>query len=805
MKKNIFSAILMAMLMLVTSVAFTSCKTEDLDTNQFTGEAKLIAFGPNPVARGGELRFVGVGLDQVKSVTFVGAADVTEINKVSAEDIRVIVPLTAQVGEVTLTLANKELVTKTPLTFTEPVAFAKENAVSPLVLKPGEKLTIKGQYLHLVEFVEFEGGATATPLAEVNQEDPFNETLEVIVPAAAKSGKFSVLFEPQVVEEDTIYNSVLSPVAIEVLVPAVEAVKEVVDAKPGDAVEVSGTNFDLITAVVMPTGDSIAYMKSEDDKSIQFALPANITNGEICVLTASGVKVVVANVTVALPKEITMTPDEDLVPGAVVTIAGKNLELVKGVQFQTLAGVVDAEIAAGATATSLKVTVPEGIATGHVILNTAANISVDGTTEAGLKYLTLKPTFKNFASNELSLGSVVTIYGKNLDLVTKVSFTGGAEVEEFLEEATATCIKVQMPTEKVETGVLTLTMANGETVETGSLTVNLPEFCYVLEWPELVDGEPIRAGSVLIVTVDHADRLLSVEANGQATQFMVNGNTLYILTPYNGKPGTKFTLISDNGSISYKYDLKPNTEIETVIWTGMHSAGAWEAGMQELAWGGYDWSTVQPGMELKVQFTVDPAKEYGCQIRFARGDGWVALPGTKEFEGADNDGNIAMADDLTEYSFVLTEEMIAEMNANGGLVICGAWFILTKVSIVEHVSLEETLWSGSAVADDWTNQPAFFEDGATDLLAAGFKVGSIMRFYITPTEDAWNLQVVEGHWLGQKWCDLSQDSYDLAANNGAVVIEITQEIYDVATTVGGWGNVFILNGDNVICTKITIE
>ncbi|MBP5479267.1 MAG: hypothetical protein J6Y15_07905, partial [Bacteroidaceae bacterium] len=116
------------------------------------------------------------------------------------------------------------------------------------------------------------------------------------------------------------------------------------------------------------------------------------------------------------------------------------------------------------------------------------------------------------------------------------------------------------------------------------------------------------------------------------------------------------------------------------IWEGNHSAGGWANGFQALAWGGFDWSTVKAGKTLIVHFTVDPAKEYGCQIRFGNGN-WSALPGTKQLEGADGDGNISMADDAKEYRVTLTQEMIDEMVANGGLVICGAWFILTKVGI----------------------------------------------------------------------------------------------------------------------------
>jgi hypothetical protein len=47
--------------------------------------------------------------------------------------------------------------------------------------------------------------------------------------------------------------------------------------------------------------------------------------------------------------------------------------------------------------------------------------------------------------------------------------------------------------------------------------------------------------------------------------------------------------------------------------------------------------------------------------------------------------------------------------------------------------------------------------------------------------------------------------YDLDGNGGKYALKLTQEMLDAAYTSQGWGGVFVLNGDNVKCTKITIE
>ena len=310
--------------------------------------------------------------------------------------------------------------------------------------------------------------------------------------------------------------------------------------------------------------------------------------------------------------------------------------------------------------------------------------------------------------------------------------------------------------------------------------------------------------------IANGDKLTGVEIAGKACQFIVSGNTLTVGAPDNAKKGTSVRLISSNGEITYKIDFIPNSEITTVIWTGAFSAGKWAQGFQTLAWGGYDWSQVTPGTELVVTFGVDPAVGY-CQMRFANGN-WAALPGTTELEGSDKDGNISMPNDAKEYRLVLTQAMIDKLTENG-LVICGAGFILTKVALVEHISVETTLWTGEAIADDWGNQPNLLSDGGAELKDADASVGQTINFYITPTDTNWQLKIVEGHW-GSTYASFSNPgkddngnftAWDLAANGGKVSFTLTQAMLDAAYKQQYWGGTFLANGDNVKITKITIE
>lgn len=84
MKTNRLSVLFLAGALILTGVSFTSClKGDDIDTNQYTGGISLNVFGPSPVARGGELRFLGSGMNQVTAVVIPGCDDITDI-KVNA-------------------------------------------------------------------------------------------------------------------------------------------------------------------------------------------------------------------------------------------------------------------------------------------------------------------------------------------------------------------------------------------------------------------------------------------------------------------------------------------------------------------------------------------------------------------------------------------------------------------------------------------------------------------------------------------------------------------------------------------------
>ena len=169
------------------------------------------------------------------------------------------------------------------------------------------------------------------------------------------------------------------------------------------------------------------------------------------------------------------------------------------------------------------------------------------------------------------------------------------------------------------------------------------------------------------------------------------------------------------------------------------------------------------------------------------------------------------------YSLEVTQEMLDAALTSGGwggvFVLNGDNVIVDKITTTHFESVEETIWEGEAIADDWANQPYVLSDGGAELSAVGAKVGQTLYFYLTPLEANWKIEFVEGHWgpTYKSICNIGNDTegkfteYDLEANGGKYGLTITQDMLNAALTSGGWGGVFVLNGDNIKVTKITIE
>ena len=827
-KKNIFSAILTMCLVLTGATSFTACSNDDLDTNQFVSGVGLNVYGPTPVMRGGTLRFIGSNLDQISQVEIPGVAPITNIEVVKAgipSEIRVVVPHDGPVpGIVKLTTKTGNVIsTITELNYTEGLDPA--NITMPASAMPGEKIQItipegSDDYLDIIQMVEFADGVRVG----VDNFTAHNRyVIEVVVPEEAKTGKLNLytvdLTNIEVDPNNVEYQIISTQKAIEIGVPSTSKIASprgeadvlgTITAKVGETITLTGNYYNLVEKVVFGNVEVTDFEATKT--SITFALPAEAPDGAFNFITRSGVEVPVGNINTVKPSEAVATPNP-VKAGAVLVINGKDLDVVTSVEFPD----ADAQSGDAITVAADKIivkAVPEKATEGNITLRMANGAGVE------VAYTLVKPVVTGYGNSVVNAGGALVIKGTNLDLVKTVQFGDGTTEVKVEPAADGNSISLTVPMDAVSC-TPTLKLANGTTVSGLDLTVNEAVFCYATALPG--DEDEIHAGTSMVLNVVNGDKLTGVEINGAACQWIISGQgkeQLIIGVPENAKKGSSVRLISSNGEITYTIDFIPNTEVTTVLWTGQAVADDWGNQPYVLSDGGQELSTAGLVPGDIISFHITPL-DAAWKVQFIEGHWGNTYASICSF-GNDTEGGKFTEYDLDAnkgyYNLVVTQEMLdaafVQQWWGGVFVLNGDNVVVDKVTATHFESVEETIWEGEAIADDWANQPYVLSDGGAELLAYGAKAGQTLYFYLTPLDAAWKVQFIEGHW-GDTYasiCSFGNDTeggkfaeYDLEGNKGKFALKLTQEMLDAAYVQQWWGGVFVLNGDNVKCTKVTIE
>lgn len=635
MKTNRILTLCLAGLLLTGSgISFTSCQGDDVDTNQFTGGISLNVFGPCPVARGGELRFIGSGMNQVTAISIPGCADITDIQVISDREIRVTVPQEAEEGYVILKTPAGDIQTETKITYTEPISL---ESFSPTNVLPGETITITGDYLNLMQKVIF------ADEVEVDYTDFIEHTRQRItltVPEEAQSGL--------IILSDTaeIPNQIYSEEELTVILPSVNNVSQLDNAKPGNTVEIQGQHLNLVKQVRTSNGSEAEFVVTNDE-ILRFEIPADATDGEMVMVPASGVEVPVANLTMAVPTDVQATPATGLRAGSTLTLTGKNMELIANVTFPNVAEPV---ALASQTEEQATVVMPEMAQSGNLMLNTGSGKQVAVAIE------TLKPVVSGYTPTTVSAGESVTLSGSNLDLIASITF-GDGEAVAVTPSATLD-IEVPVTTAEGEVAV-TVTMTNGETVACPTLDVTKPQCCYITSWPE----EDIKSGALLEVSIENSDKLTSVQLNGNTVQYIVRDGSLLISLPADVSGEATLTLVSSNGEMPYTISIADGAAV--VIYAGPAvNAGNWE---------GY----VQLGSELFADAHVGSIitvyiSNIGADAQGAfQNSSWSSID--PAYDG------FALSGD--SFTMVVNENILSQIQS-GGLIVKGKNYTIESVTIL---------------------------------------------------------------------------------------------------------------------------
>jgi hypothetical protein len=798
---NMKKIISIAIVAFSAALLLGSCAREQLDTDQFvTEKVALNVYGPQPVVRGGELRFIGSNLEKVTSIEIPGVPAITDITVVKSgvpSEIRITVPKDGpEPGYVVLTASDgTKITTTTQISYSEPISI---DSFSPTTALPGETITIKGDYLNLIHEVIFTKNMIVSE-KDFTAHDRY--TIKVVVPEEAQTGVLGLgtIDETAIGEMDeAAAEALLKSLNIieteEELTVKTSTGKVVKDSyKAGETVTITGSDLHLAKAVLLE-GATVSEFTVSGGK-LNFVLPATAKDGEVSLEMGSAVTVPVGSITTVVPTGLAAAPSP-VKNGAELTITGKDLDLVTGVDLQNAGGVEFTNEG------QIVLTVPEAAQTGDAVLHMENGKTVT------VAYTLVVPTVTSFSENPASAGSAITVYGTDLDLVRSVTFSGGINVDVEIE---ADAFSVAVPT-AAETGVFVLNLKNATSVETIELAIDKPAGAYIPVFPE----EMYAPGQMFIVDIENPEHLTDVQVDGTSVTYILNGNTLYLSIPEEARRGSQITLVSDNGSVTYTMNIDPGDIIETTLWTGSLEIAGWANNEMRD-------NQIFTGIEMKAGQTIrfyGTFADWWCIQMFDGHWGEMSTGYNDEKHHMVSARVVPEAKEQGFFALTLTNDMIMKLQTfiDWGYwgIIQGEGITLTKITYYEDNSDGTEVWAGP-VELTWS------DGGRAAVPMAAFQVakaGQKLRLFYTQKDQTWGqAQVNDGEW---KVLDISAsgipnpivptDIYGWFSDgvlDRCTEITLTQELLDHIlarpTDYEGVTCGVIIQGSDLIFNKITIK
>ena len=783
--KNIFKLICIAAIALT---AFQACQSSsNLDTDQYGTELSFGSFAPNPVYRGGELTIIGSFLEQVAEVRIPGIdpiTDFTVVEKGKKSKITVTLPnTTEEVGKISIVGKNgKVLTSKAELTYTEPIVFTD---FSPKSAMPGDVITVTGDYMNLIQEVIFEGGAIATGDAI---KEKGRKSLKVVVPAKAVTGKIILGDADEVEDPDNIANKSYSTADLVIGDPTVSSLA-IETAKPGQTLTINGAYLNMIEKVVFEGGTEVSELTvSADNKTLTLTLPATAQSGDVNAVSFAGKSFKAGTITLVVPTGLAVAPTP-VRADSTLTITGTGLELITGVDLPGASNVTFAF-----ADDKITLTVPRSAAEGDITLK------MDSGDQVTVAYTLVHPAVTAIAPTDIFAGDTIKVSGTDLDLISGVTLGGKAEEFKLVEKD----IEIYTAATSVS-GKIELKLDNGEVIKPGEdITVNYHSFVVVNEMPA---AEHIGAAVTLKGTnFMMVDRIYIGEA--KVTKYVKRADDeVSFIMPYN-KIGTypiKFELLTGEVEVCpTQIEVLLQQNIST-LWEGNVDFGAWSINWEVPA-DAFTKIDLKVGQEIRYYVTPTDA-----WWQFQLFDGhWAALPVDESTDGTNNINTNKMDISAGYIHIKVTDDILTKFTTfvDWGYsgIIQGESLILTKIEVVEEVPQEKVIWEGNVDFGAWSVNWEVPSDAFTKIDLA---IGDEIRYYVTPTDAWWQFQLFDGHWAALPVDESTDGTNNINTNKmdisaGYIHIKVTDDILTKFTTFTDWGYSGIIQGENVILTKITV-
>ena len=689
--------------LLAMALVLFSCTKKELSTDQYdSAVVALKAYGPQPVVRGGVLRFVGSNLDKVATVTLPGVSPITPevVTSGTHSEIRVTVPKDGpEVGYPVLNLSDGTTITgKTQLTYDEPIII---DEVTPLSVYPGDNITLTGDYLNLLHEVIF---ANEVKVSEDDFVEHTRYKIVVTVPEEAQTGMLAVgtVDESKLEDVDDALASLNMMELEEITVGTATGTFPEAPIKAGSQVVIKGSHLLLVEDIEIEdytVGDFEAT-----DTQITFELSDAAPDGEVCLVMASGLAVPIGTLTTVAPSELAVNPNP-VKAGETLKVTGKDLDLVDNI---AVGGVGLSDYNCNEDGTEISFPVPETSVDGDIVLIMVNRKQVT------VPFTLVVPTITAVDPEEITAGDSFTVTGTDLDLVKSVTI--GDVACEFTADSATQLTVTSAATAK--TGKVNLILNNGKSVSSeteivvkaaGKVQVNvLPSSASV--------GDEITmegAGFFAIEAIYFGET--KITAYSKRTDIEMT-----FLIPTDLEAGTyapKFVLTTgEEENCPMSIEIKGAITTVTIL-DEEHDLGlTWSAG---FSIGADKFAKVPYGATLHVEYETPDCAEEWYQIQLCENvEGWPKL----EIMG----GKDVLQFDKGTSSFtqVISDNDLRTL-AKSGMGIGGHALVVKKIYFTYENSSSDPIFVTDIVLIDWDDHGG--HNGGWDMPWDENAAGGVLR------------------------------------------------------------------------------
>lgn len=332
--------------------------------------------------------------------------------------------------------------------------------IAPNPVARGGALRLMGSNLQNVQQVEIPGVEPITEI-EVIASGKVSE-IRVIVPVdGPEVGPVSIIAgDTKLTTKTNLEYS--EPIVFDGFSPA--------SAMPGDVITVKGDYMNNIRQITFEGGTVVNEFESQSRYELKVKVPSTAITGKIILGDVDESNNPDGKVSNLFYSETVLTIGDPTVQsadrgviksGSTVTVSGKYLDMIQIVKF----GAIEADYTVAEDGKSLVTTVPSTAVDAEIAL-----ISYAGKEFKAGSYQTLVPSALSVAADSrYKAGLSAKVSGKDLDLVTGAALAGTALDFSYSEGV----ITFTIPAAAAD-GAITLTLANGKTVDTEAIELVKP-------------------------------------------------------------------------------------------------------------------------------------------------------------------------------------------------------------------------------------------------------------------------------------------------------------------------------------------